>query len=449
MGSKTTLSALIIIAAIILSANRKSKRYNFNDFDSNLVQYPAIYEDDFFDKDALAQLDNIIKSNNISIIFDDPGIQDAGEGAPIDHIDCTHPYMIAKGNKTYCAFPNRIDIAMHYLKTGGFENRMESYEKMAARVMSFRRKFLDNYKEEQLKKIYGEKFSNKAREMCAKNDNSYDINKLSTGLFQFDVILMVAGQELPMHLDIPYFWTADRKNIPHWLLVVMKRSKLFDHLFIPQVQGVSWLSKHQYEKLETESIKNGGNFFFYPYKEQGEKYILAKSQYNSALLVDGTQVIHGVERFMPDHEQPPMEKNNEYYLAYNKAENSWSLHEKASNRYLSKYPNENIRVSLVWRTHCFKDEEEKKRYHSQTNRVSIEEVLDVFRKDLKKKGKYDESQEAKKLDFFISLIEEYVGYPAKHDSTFGLPVINYCLLPLMMPKFINDLFLNSLFKLIC
>ena len=78
MGSKTTLSALIIIAAIILSANRKSKRYNFNDFDSNLVQYPAIYEDDFFDKDALAQLDNIIKSNNISIIFDDPGIQDAG-----------------------------------------------------------------------------------------------------------------------------------------------------------------------------------------------------------------------------------------------------------------------------------------------------------------------------------------------------------------------------------
>jgi hypothetical protein len=139
MGHKTTLSALIIIAAIILSANRKVKKYNFNDFDPNLVQFPAISEDNFFEKNALEKLDNIIKSNNISIIYDDPGIEDAGEGVPIGHPDCKHPYMIAKGNKTYCAFPNRIDIAIHYLKTGGFENRMESYEKMAARVMSFRR----------------------------------------------------------------------------------------------------------------------------------------------------------------------------------------------------------------------------------------------------------------------------------------------------------------------
>jgi hypothetical protein len=308
---------------------------------------------------------------------------------------------------------------------------------------------LDDYKEEQLKKIYGKKFVKKAREMCAKNDPRYHINKLSTGLFQFDVLLMVAGQELPMHLDIPYFWTADRKNIPHWLLVVMKRSNLFDHLFIPQVQGVSWLSKHQFEKFETESIKNGGNFFFYPYKEQGEKYILAKSQYNSALLVDGTQVIHGVERFMADHEQPPMEKNSAYYLAYTKEDNSWNLYEKVGNSFLRKYPNENIRISLVWRTHCFKDEEEKKRYQNQTNRISIEKVLDVFKEDLKKKGKYTEGQDVRKLDFFINLIDEYVRYPNKQDSTFGLPAMNYCLLPLMMPKFINDLFLDSLFRLIC
>jgi hypothetical protein len=41
---------------------------------------------------------------------------------------------------------------------------------------------------------------------------------------------------------VPYFWGADRDQLPHWLLVLMKASRLFDDLFIPQVQGVSWLS---------------------------------------------------------------------------------------------------------------------------------------------------------------------------------------------------------------
>ena len=55
-------------------------------------------------------------------------------------------------------------------------------------------------------------------------------------IFQLDILLILPGQELPMHLNVPYFWGADRNSLPHWLLVVMKNSGLFEDIFIPQVQ---------------------------------------------------------------------------------------------------------------------------------------------------------------------------------------------------------------------
>jgi hypothetical protein len=39
--------------------------------------------------------------------------------------------------------------------------------------------------------------------------------------------VMVPGQELPVHTDIPGFLGADRSQLPMWLLVVMHHSGLF------------------------------------------------------------------------------------------------------------------------------------------------------------------------------------------------------------------------------
>ena len=40
--------------------------------------------------------------------------------------------------------------------------------------------------------------------------------------------LMLPGQELAVHTDVPEFRGASRKNLPQWLLVVMHHSGLFD-----------------------------------------------------------------------------------------------------------------------------------------------------------------------------------------------------------------------------
>ena len=441
------LVLLFSLAFILLY--RSPKKYNLNSYEKDLEQYPWIYEDDFFEQDALLILDNVIKSNKLSMIVEDTGVQSAGESVPIGHEDCAHPYMTEKG--TFCALPNRLDVAMHFLKTGGFDHKMESYEKMAARMLTFRHKLLNtSMSEDQLKLIYGEKFVSKVRRVCAQNHiKKFDLDSLVTGLFQFDVIVMLPGQELPMHLDIPYFWHADRTNMPHWLLVLMKRSGLFEERFIPQVQGVSWLSKHQFQKNEEQTAQNGGNFYFFPYRNEADKYILSRSRYNSAILVDGTDVIHGVERYMSGREPPPLEKNLAYYVAFNRQNNSWDLHDSAD-KVIGSYGEGDVRISLAWRMHCFKDDAEKQAYHNQAvkDQMSIEDVLEVFKRDLISGTKYVPPADEKKLDLFTYLIETYAKYPNKKEGFSGL-VFNYCLIPLVMPKFLNDIVFDPLLKLIC
>ena len=49
--------------------------------------------------------------------------------------------------------------------------------------------------------------------------------------------LMVPGQELAVHTDVPEFRGANRKVVPQWLLVVMHHSGLFDEYRMPIATG--------------------------------------------------------------------------------------------------------------------------------------------------------------------------------------------------------------------
>jgi hypothetical protein len=228
----------------------------------------------------------------------------------------------------------------------------------------------------------------------------------------------------------------------------MKRSGLFEDQFITQVQGVSWLSKHQYEKSEEESLLNGGNFYFYPYSEKQDQdnYVISKSKYNSAIMVDGTQVIHGVERYKQSNFPPNIEKNQRYQMFYQKVNDSWNVYD-ANDVYIQSYPHKDLRISLVWRTHCFKDQAEKERYKNQKNEELLtgEQVIQVFKDDMIKRGKFTQEEITKMshIDFFTLLIDEYVQYPHKQSSFLRYLNMNYCVLSKVYP------FLQPILSLIC
>lgn len=63
----------------------------------------------------------------------------------------------------------------------------------------------------------------------------------SSAEYHFDnalqgMIIQLPGQNVPMHLDAPYFMGTDRFGFPIWLLVVMHRSGLFKAETVDQVR---------------------------------------------------------------------------------------------------------------------------------------------------------------------------------------------------------------------
>jgi hypothetical protein len=78
--------------------------------------------------------------------------------------------------------------------------------------------------------------------------------------------LLVPGQELAVHTDVPEFRGANRKIFPQWLLVVMHHSRLFDRFRMPIATGVSWYHDAK-----------GGEFAFYPDGAEGAPVPWARS----------------------------------------------------------------------------------------------------------------------------------------------------------------------------
>lgn len=193
---------------------------------------------------------------------------------------------------------------MHFVKTGGFNGHIEYFERMVARIIPFRKRLFtpqengdeqtpskdetrgDESSEPRLVDVlksipeFGrESFMHDVKTVCEDSAvfaDSRGTGTIVTEMFQLDMVVMLPGQELPIHLNTPYFWGADRFTFPQWLLVVMKNSKLFDHLFIPQVQGFLPFALDDIDESSggidrqqggfVEINGQGGDFYFYPYK---------------------------------------------------------------------------------------------------------------------------------------------------------------------------------------
>ncbi len=96
--------------------------------------------------------------------------------------------------------------------------------------------------------------------------------------------LMVPGQELAVHTDVPEFRGANRKVVPQWLLVVMQHSRLFDEYRMPIATAVAWF--HDCD---------GGELAYWPDGALGPAH-RHRVTYNTALVLDTDTVFHGVDR---------------------------------------------------------------------------------------------------------------------------------------------------------
>ena len=454
------------------------KSVKYNDFDSSLPSHNWFYERNFFDNETSNQFRDLAFGGDIfSTIVEDNGVESAGEAVPVGHPDCKHPFMTLNLNRTMCHFSNRLDVGMHFVKTGGFNGYIEFYERMVTRIIPFRKRFIyqgkspHTYKSfinlKKLKQFNSDTFIDKVKSVCA-NSNTFSgkpKDSILNELFQLDILLMLPGQELPMHLNVPYFWGADRNTLPQWVLVAMKNSKLFDHLYIPQVQGISALNTeyNKIDELEPEFVNGfgeGGDFYLYPYLEDKfndenkhrniNNYVIIKQLYDSMILLDGAEVIHGVDRYRHNDLPPLFSHNHHYTIRFDKNRNKWLLND-FKNDLLNEYSKNDVKLLVVSNTHCFENTQQRDKFHSNNyNRLTLEKIMETFKNDLKSKNRLPDN-EIDPIVLWTIVIKEYLKYPTNNiNQNSTILGINYCLLPRILPEWVTDnILITSMLKRKC
>ena len=331
----------------------------------------------------------------------------------------------------------------------------EPIEKLVSNVQSFQQYlFSEDLDLPELRSLFNSKKYEEASKGVCGSDHPYFKR------VQVNLILMLPGQDLPMHFDLPWFrnganrcalWLmlcstkltqvfSYRFNLPQWLLLAMAGSKFWAQEQYPQVQGVAYI--HSIEDVQ------GGNFFLYPQGPGGQE-VSFESKANTGLVLDGIKVIHGVERFNPGYSAPDIDKG-EHFLTYTGSNEAiiifvsykiclirdfvknyfqiWNL-SNSSGAILRQYSSQDLRISLVWRSICFKTEHELAQFgdpqDAQLPPKFAEEVMQILVQNLQ------ESEPENSVDLALLLLQNYVKYPMSSNAKFPL---NFCALPELLAR---------------
>ena len=285
--------------------------------------------------------------------------------------------------------PQRFDAAFNFVKTGGRFAKEDDFEVLAARTNYFRETY-----------AYGEEVAAPGIEPFLHHEGFVDAAReihrrpiIEPAIVYANIL--VPGQELAVHTDVPEFRGANRKVHPQWLLVVMHHSGLFDSWRMPIATAVSWFHDAR-----------GGAFAFYPEGAEGPP-IGHDVRFNTAVIIDTDSVFHGVDRVTQTTTDMPMLKPGMKLVP--EGSGVWKVWD--GDREVSRYRWEEMRFSVSWKAYCFKDEAERKTWREGSDDLSIDFILENLEKDLREHGRL-KGERPENRDFAMMLVDEYVHFPA-------------------------------------
>jgi len=205
--------------------------------------------------------------------------------------------------------------------------------------------------------------------------------------------ILVAGQELAVHTDVPEFRGANRKKFPQWLMVAMHHAGLFDAWRMPIVTGVAWFSACA-----------GGEFVFYPDGAAGPAVSLPAKR-NTAILLDTDSVFHGVARVGAETALAPLRPGMQ--LRFDGA-GRWSVRDGDS--VVASYAWDELRFSISWKSYCFADEAEHRAWREHSDDLALDAILDRLVDDLRARGRITGARPAS-TDLALLIIDEYIKFP--------------------------------------
>lgn len=285
-------------------------------------------------------------------------------------------------------FP-RHDSVQHFLRTGGARGPGADVATLAARTSYFR----EEYAYDGAEHIGGvESFLHNPGLLRAAVD-LYDRLIVEPAIAFAN--LMVPGQELAVHTDVPEFRGASRRNVPQWLLVVMHHSGLFDPWRLRIATGIAYFRDGE-----------GGALRYWPHGPDGAP-VVHPVRANTAVVLDTDSVFHAVDPVAPGTEAPATGAGAT--LAAGPG-GRWAL-ARPDGEVVGRYDWDDLRFSVSWKAYCFADEAERDAWRHHTDVLTIDAITRRLVADLVERGLV-EPDVAHDRELGLLLIDTYVRYPA-------------------------------------
>jgi hypothetical protein len=280
--------------------------------------------------------------------------------------------------------PQRWDAAWNFVQTGGRFGRKEEPAVLAARTNYFRETYA--YDDEAIPGI--EPFRDHAGLLEAAR-KVHDCALVVPNIVYANLLL--PGQELAVHTDVPEFRGANRKIYPQWLMVVMHHSGLFAPWRRRIATGLAYFGS-----------TGGGALAFYPDGREGAPRTL-EARHDTAIVLDTDSVFHGVDRVQETQPLPALRPG----LQLSWEDGGWRV--GPADAPLARYRPDEVRFSVSWKAYCYTDEAERQLVDEHREDLSLERILDVLKADLRERGVEGPSDET---ELARRLIETYIRFPA-------------------------------------
>lgn len=282
----------------------------------------------------------------------------------------------------------RHDSVLNFIKTGGRLGRHEDLKTLARRTNYFREEY-----------AYGQQTKIDGIEAFLNHEAFVDAARLvhQRPLIEPAIVfanMMVPGQELAVHTDVPEFRGANRKVMPQWLLVAMHHSGLFEPWRMPIATGVAWF--HDCD---------GGEFAYYPDGAFGDAVAHTVAA-NTALVFDADSVFHGVDRIASSSaDMPPLKPG--MHLTF-LGDRKWAALNGENE--IARYEWDELRFSVSWKAYCFADEAERERWKTNTDDLRLDVVLNKFITDLRSRERIL-GPIPSQSELALMIIDEYIVFP--------------------------------------
>ncbi len=279
----------------------------------------------------------------------------------------------------------RHDAAVNFVRTGGRFGRREDPRVLAARTNYFRETYAydDDVHEGISPFMHHEAFLDAARRVHGRPLVVPNIVYAN---------LLVPGQELSVHTDVPEFRGANRKRLPQWLMVVMHHSGLFDAWRRRIATGIAYFGRCE-----------GGRLAYYPDGAEGAPRTLA-AKHDTAAVLDTDSVFHGVDRVAETKPLPPLRPGMRLLFE----DGGWTVRD--GEKALARYDRDEVRFSVSWKAYCYADEAEQRLVESHADDLALPGILERLEADLRERGRLAGERPAD-ADFALLMIDEYVRFP--------------------------------------